>query len=99
MNNLITIIKEAQKVLFCPECKRRYNLGEIKLKGFFDNIYILQTSCANNHNPIIMTIIVHNHKEKRTLQSPQKYIGNQDIIQLNNALDNFNGDFKSLWNA
>lgn len=97
MNNLLNILKGAQKVLFCPVCKRKYELGEIKLRGFFDNIYILQTSCTNNHGPIIMTVIVHNYREKKTLRSQQKYISNQDINELKNTLDNFNGDFKNLW--
>lgn len=116
MKNIFSIIREAQKILYCPVCKRRYDLSEIKLKGFLDNIYILQTQCAVGHQPIIMTIIVHNQQEKH--ENPaidiniDKFLNSEtnkqsvknspaitdnNIILLNKALDDFDGDFKKLW--
>lgn len=97
MNNILNIIREAQKILYCPVCKRRYSLSEIKLKGFLGNIYILQTKCGVNHSPATMTIIIHNLGDEMPNKITSQQIQAQDIKKLTKALENFDGDFKNLW--
>lgn len=94
MNNLLNILREAQKNLFCPVCKRRYDIAEIKLKGFFDNIYLLQTECANNHQPVNLSIIVYNNQSS---DLSKKTNINNNFSGFNQQIDNFNGDFESIW--
>lgn len=103
MNNLIKVIKEAQNILYCPKCRRKYGFDEIKLRGFLENVYVLQTVCHNNHEPLVLNIIVNvqnnnsisikeilnNQKNKKDSTCDNKII---DI-----AVENFDGDFEKLW--
>ena len=90
MLNLTEIIQQIQRDLTCPICQKRFDVGEIKLRGLFDHTLIVQTICAKGHLTLFMTTI----KEKVKLPA----ISANDIIELHEALENFNGNFEKLWN-
>lgn len=90
MPNLAEIIQQIQKDLNCPICGKKYEIGEIRLKGLFDHTLIVQTVCPNGHVTLFMTSF-HPNPEK-------KIISSNDVIDLHNALEHFNGDFQKLWN-
>lgn len=90
MPNLAEIIQKIQKDLYCPICGKNYEIGEIRLKGLFDHTLIVQTICANGHMTLFMTTF-HPNRERAPINA-------NDIIDLHNALEDFNGDFQTLWN-
>ncbi len=92
MNSLQEILKQAQKDLYCPTCGRNFSLGEIHLRGLFDNTLLLQTICSNGHSPIIM-IFIAPYKLKEQL----KPIEMDDVLTFHAQIKSFNGDFQSLW--
>jgi len=102
MDRFQKIIKIAQKFLYCPKCKRKYDISEIKLRGWFDDIFILQTQCANGHKPIIMNVIISTKPIDKDIinivnkKTDAKKIENKNKL-FAQAIDNFNGDFESLW--
>ncbi len=89
MPNLAEIIQQIQKDLYCPVCGKNYEIGEIRLKGLFDHTLIVQTICVNNHITLFMTTF--------TLSQKKLPISSNDIIDLHNALETFDGDFQKLW--
>jgi len=89
MNNIHEIIKQMQKDLYCPVCGKSFEIGEIRLRGLFDHTLIVQTVCANNHLTLFMTT----HDKKKD-QIP---ITTDDVLDLHNSLEKFDGDFQKLW--
>lgn len=91
MPNLGEIIRQIQRDLSCPVCGKNYDIGEIKLRGLFDHTLIIQTICSSGHLTLFMTTI----KEYRQKKTP---ITSDDLIELHQALENFDGNFQKLWN-
>ena len=89
MPNLREIIQQIQKDLYCPVCGKNYEIGEIRLKGLFDHTLIVQTICANGHITLFMTAF--------NLNRPKIPINSDDIIEIHQTLEQFDGDFQKLW--
>ena len=90
MPNLREIIQQIQKDLYCPICGKNYEIGEIRLKGLFDHTLIVQTICSSGHITLFMTAFNLNLKKIP--------INSNDIIELHQTLEQFDGDFQKLWN-
>lgn len=90
MPNLHEIIQQIQKDLSCPVCGKNYEVGEIRLRGLFDHTLIIQTICENGHATLFMTTLNNKKENKNPLST-------DDVLDLTNALKNFDGDFQKLW--
>lgn len=88
MPSLMEIIQQIQRDLSCPICGQKYKIGKIRLRGLFDHTLIIQTICTNGHLTFFMTTI------KTQKKTP---LSTNDIIDLHQLLENFNGDFQKLW--
>ncbi len=106
MDRFQHIIKMAQKLLSCPICKRKYNIEEIKLKGWFENIYFLQANCFNNHKPVSIFVVISNKPINQDIvKAFESYnknytsnINKHTFSQLlTKEINNFDGDFEKLW--
>jgi hypothetical protein len=91
MPNLHEIIQQIQRDLYCPACGKNYEVGEIRLKGLFDHTLIIQTVCENNHSTLFMTTL---KKEK-----DKNPITLDEVLDLTNALQTFDGNFEKIWAA
>jgi C4-type Zn-finger protein len=103
MPNLEDIIAEARKSLTCPVCGKKFEAHEIKLRGFLDNAYIIQTMCDNGHPPL-MTVFVASAGQNGTptfvLQSNKTHktkISTDEVIDGHLQVEQFDGDFMKLW--
>ncbi|MEK7142835.1 MAG: hypothetical protein AAB785_01365 [Patescibacteria group bacterium] len=90
MPNLHEIIQQIQKDLYCPVCGQNYQIGEIKLKGLFDQTIIIQTICRNGHLTLFMTTF----SQKIPKTTP---LNTNHVLELHRALEKFDGDFQKLW--
>lgn len=98
MNELQEILKQTQKILSCPICKKKYQFNEIKLKSFFGGLYFFQAECHQNHSSIIMNIIISKNPIdlwEPVNQAPSN--GVIDIRKLSRSVEEFDGDFEKLW--
>lgn len=93
MNQFKEIIKAAQQMLSCPVCKKKFNLNEIKIRGWFDNTYFLAANCANKHKRVNISIVI-NIKSKNTNTSK---INKDNWQKITQTIDQFDGDFEKLW--
>ena len=90
MPNLHEIIAQIQKDLYCPVCGKNYEIGEIRLRGLFNHTLVIQTICDNSHVTLFMTTLLKKPQEKAPFSA-------NDVLDLHNALENFDGDFQKLW--
>ena len=90
MLNLNEIIAQIQRDLNCPVCSKKYEISEIRLRGLVERTIIIQTICSNGHMALFMTTV----KAKDEKIQP---ISNNDILDIYNALNDFDGDFITLW--
>lgn len=89
MPNITEIIQQIQRDLSCPICGKNYEIGEIRLRGLFDHTLIVQTICPNDHITLFMTTVFEHQKKQ--------LISTNDIIELHNTLEHFDGDFQKIW--
>lgn len=97
MRPIDRIILEAQRNLYCPVCRRKYTASEIKIRGAFDQTYVLQTVCRNGHLPILTTFIAALSGSDTQIKLVRPRTINQaDYDQFSRALDKFDGNFQAL---
>jgi C4-type Zn-finger protein len=87
------LIKQIQRDLACPICGRKYELSQIKVRGSFEQILIIQTNCSDGHMTLFMTMF--NEQDKAKNDRPA--IATDEVLDLTNSLKNFKGDFEKLW--
>ena len=89
---VMEIIRQAQRELACGVCGRKFELGEIKLRGIMDAHYLVQTACHRGHSPSIMLYVLGSQPK------PVAAMSTDDVLDLHQALKSFNGDFRSIFN-
>ena len=92
MGNFNEIMEQIKRDLHCPVCGRKYEFGEIKLRGSFSHAIVIQTVCENGH----LTLFVASAKNPKKLVE-KKPIITDEVIDLHNTLKKFNGDFTNVW--
>lgn len=98
MNELQEILKQTQKILSCPICKKKYQFNEIKLIGFLGGLYFFQVECQKNHSAIIMNIIISkNPIDFRESENPMPVNEAINMQKLSKSIEEFDGDFEKLW--
>lgn len=90
MPNISEILKQIERDMSCPICSGKFALKDIKVRGVFDHMVIIQTICAEGHLTLIMTIF-------KGQVGSTKTIATNEVLDFNNSLNNFNGDFEKLW--
>ena len=94
MPNMPELLKQIQRDLACPICGRKYELSQIKVRGAFEQILIIQTTCMEGHLTLFMTVFHENDKvDKKSF----KAITSNEVLDISNKLNNFHGDFEKLW--
>lgn len=92
MPNIQELLKQIQRDLSCPVCGRKYEMGDIKVRGALDYILIIQTMCAEGHLTLFMTVF-RAHKKIQIQPMTEN-----DVLDLHNSLKDFKGDFEKQWN-
>lgn len=91
MPNIQEIIKQIQRDMSCPICGAKFQTKDIKVRGAFDHTLIIQTSCAEGHLTLLMTVF------RKQDKVPTTSMTSDEVLDLNNCLNNFNGDFEAIW--
>ena len=98
------LIKNLQIIMRCPKCGKKYNLEEIFLKSYVGSTYFLQLNCSNCRTSVYASISITGNLEKilkninrREKISPKKQkITTDDIIEMHQFLEKFEGDFANI---
>ena len=91
MPNIQEILKQIQRDLSCPVCGGKFEMRDIKIRGTLDHILVFQTVCTEGHLTLFMTVFQANKK------TPVKALTTDEVLDLDSAIDNFDGDFEKQW--
>lgn len=87
-----SMLQQAQAVLVCPVCHRRFERSELRLRGMFEHHGIIQASCSATHNPTIVIFVADEQATNRS--AVQQPLTKQDVLELHQTLRTFDGDFR-----
>jgi C4-type Zn-finger protein len=87
------LIKQIIRDIACPICGQKYELSQVKVRGSFEQLLIIQTNCSDGHMTLFMTMF--NEKDKVIKDKPA--IVTDEVLDLSNSLKKFNGDFEKIW--
>lgn len=92
------ILRIAREILYCPVCGAHFDLEKIAVRGMFDDKYIIQTECRNNHQPV-RAIFISSIAQQQLDQilEPSTSLSGDNILDLKLALNNFDGDFEKVF--
>lgn len=93
MPDMPELLKQIQRDLCCPACGRKYEISQIKVRGAFEQILVIQTTCSENHVTLFMTFFPNANKKKEIRPA----ITTDEVLDLSNKINSFKGDFEKLW--
>lgn len=100
LKELTEIIQHVRKTTECPHCKRKYNTQDISVLASTKFECLLELKC-HYCKKTALTDIVATPKKPNNVPLINQVITNRitynDILDVKNFLDNFDGDFKKLF--
>lgn len=100
-SELKEIIKHIKKVIPCGNCRKKFNDDDIHVLSTFQNDALFYFHCHFCNNQLVVHVSIveqgkKNNKINIQAQSAPK-ISTNEILDLHNFLNKFNGDFKELF--
>lgn len=99
-SELQIIIKHLKKAVSCNNCKKKFAPEGLEIVSTFKSEALLHLNCFNCHNEILVHVAIVSNQEKSTLNirthKPGE-ISQNEILDMHNFLNQFNGDFKELF--
>ncbi len=95
MPNMPELLKQIQRDLACPICGKKFELSQIKVRGAFEQILVVQTTCTDGHLTVFMSMFNEENKADDTKIEPA--ITTDEVLDLSNSLKSFKGDFEKIW--
>lgn len=97
------IIKHLKKVMPCNNCKKKFMNEDMRVLSTFNNEALFHFRCHTCANQLMVHVSVVEQNEKVNklniqTQNPGS-ISPNDILDIHNFLNQFNGDFKTLFSA
>jgi len=107
INDLLIVIKHVRKNSLCPHCNKRYNTQDISILASTKNECLLELKCPYCKKTALTDIVsTQKDNEESEINSVplinqiiKDGISNNDILDVKNFLDNFDGDFKKLFHT
>lgn len=100
-SELKEIINHLKKKFPCSTCKKKFLNQDLQVLSTFQNEGILHFNCHNCKNQMLIHVaIVSQNQEKSTFSIETKnavQVSPNEILDIHNFLNNFNGDFKELF--
>ncbi len=95
------IIKHLKKVLPCNTCQKKFENEGIKVLSTYNSDALFHFSCFNCLNQLIIHVSVAEQDDKVNNMNIQATnapnISQNDVLDIHNFLNQFNGDFKKLF--
>lgn len=90
--DLKELIRYLKKVTKCSECNNRFIDKDVSVLATLPLEAIFQLSCRTCHNTMLVNIGIKHEREHRSL------VTKEDVNDMKQFLNTFNGDFKNLFN-
>lgn len=96
--DLSTVIDNIHKKCKCA-CNKKYNVKDIHIIATTSNEALIEMHCRNCDIVTIITVMLNPEMEikNQNIQRDHKQITKNDILDVKNFLNNFDGDFKKIF--
>ena len=105
IENAVKHLKDTSK---CLHCGGKYELDNIYLLATTTSEGLFEMRCTKCKNPTIVTVLITKEppngkkevqeiKEKTLLQRTHRKISENDLLDIKNALNKFDGNFETLF--
>ena len=95
------IIKYLKKAVPCGTCNKRLINEDIRVLSTFGTEALFHINCHHCQNQLIVHITILEHTSERSSINIETHktgkISENDILDIHNFLQQFNGDFKQLF--
>jgi len=104
-NEFKSLLEQLKNSLSCPNCRGKYDEQGMSILGTFRDESFIHLSCTNCKAQALVTAVINRHNEKRPHQglkirnvsSNISPITANEVIEVHNFLQTFDGSFKSLF--
>lgn len=100
---LKAIVRHLKKVMPCNQCTRKFLDEGIRVISTFQLEALFHFRCLNCKNQLIVHVSIVEQGDKTSRLNIQAQnadkISHNDILDIHNFLNKFNGDFKELFSA
>ena len=98
-------VKHLKKISKCPQCKGKYDFKDMHIIASTSNEGLIEMTCPKCASSTIVTILVSNKdKEKSEVKIKEGSterthgtISQNDVLDVKNFLNNFDGNFENLF--
>jgi len=104
---LESIIKELMSSMKCSVCGQRYELGNIKILGHEEHLWLLRIACSSCHTQYLVAAGIRKDRMNEAITDLtdvelEKFKNSgipssDEVLDMHNFLKNFNGDFSQLF--
>jgi len=109
LNELVSIIKHVRKNSSCPNCKKRYNTQNISILASTKFECLLELKCPYCKKTALTDIVATPKKGPEAFEALNNIplinrvirdgVTNNDILDVKNFLDDFDGNFEKLFHS
>ncbi len=111
-SELQQIVKHLKKEIACHTCKKKFANENMQVISTYQNEALLQMNCFHCSNQLLVHVAIVNQQQEKgslkdtniktsTEQAPEYAyhgeISKNEILDMHNFLNQFNGDFKELF--
>lgn len=89
--------KYLKKNCNCSNCNKKFNLQNIHLLAATNNEGLFEAKCHNCETNTIINIVVGHEMEHMSLPRQHQNISENEILDMKNFLNKFDGNFKKLF--
>ena len=83
----------------CPNCKSKYTENDINIIGSLQNEVFMNATCNKCHSNTLINAVLGGYRKIRKHQGlgDTNPITSNEVIEIHQFLENFDGDFKKLF--
>lgn len=105
-SDLKEIIKHLKRIVPCNSCKKKFGDEELQVVSTFNNEGLFHLNCKSCSNQLLVHAAIVSKTDTKTnfnvqMQRTDGNIGStistNEILDIHNFLNQFNGDFKQLF--
>lgn len=101
LSELKEIIKHLKKTLPCSKCDKKFLNDDIKVLSTHNEEALLYFGCHTCKNQLLVHVSIVEQTADKNLLNIQTHdaakVNQDDILDIHNFLNHFNGDFKSYF--
>lgn len=97
------IMAYLKRTVKCNKCKKKAMDEKIYIIGYLFNELALHVQCPECGNNIVIKVTLHDDTETEKNMTISQHdappVSHNDVIDVHNFLNNFNGDFKKIFSS